>query len=250
VKALQDRTTLVTALERRQDVDDDDIPDIIGLAERLQARSREEGGSVSVQEVQAVAAELGIEATFVEEAIAQREAEKQARAQAARSRARLRRRGLQGVAALLAAAMLGLVGLGAVGAGPVRASARHVEEAESALVEVVERQATLAPQLLASVGGDAGALDVATAALRQAPDVEARLEASAELSAAMARELARLPESEDGARLNLSYEITGTQNRITAEARRYRAAQAEHRRLTEKMSGRAAVWLGLAGDGA
>ncbi|MCP4868203.1 MAG: hypothetical protein GY898_05745 [Proteobacteria bacterium] len=242
----QNKATLAAALKARQDVDDDDIPEIIGIAQELQSQAADEDDDLSVEEVEDVARELGIDPKYVEEAIAEKERRALAGKAADAKASRLRKRVIQAVAGVIAAVMLATAGLGVIGAGAVKSAASQVELAESSLMTVLERQASLAPQLLALGGGDASALSEASAAVRDAPDLDARLRASEALGVAMAEELSQLPPTEEVVRMNLQYEITGAQNRISTESRRYRAAQAEHAQRAGTMPGRTAVMLGLA----
>lgn len=242
----KNRTALQAALKARADVDDDDIPEIIGIAEELRVQATDADDDLTVAEVEDVARELGIDPKYIEEAIAEKERRATAgRLEDARAK-QLRRRLLQGIATAVLAVMIGTFGLGAMGAGGVKSAASDVQLAESSLVTVLERQASLAPQLLALGGGDASTLSDATAAVRDAPDLDGRLRASEQLGVAMAEQLSQLPTTDDAVLTNLQYEITGTQNRITTESRRYRAAQAEHAQRAGTLRGRTAVMLGLA----
>ena len=247
MSATKTRTQVAADLHARQDVDDDDIPAIIEIAQELQAEARERDDDVSVEEVEAIAEELGIDPSFVEEAIALKAERAEATAVASRAAeakaSRLRSRILKAVASVVLAVMVGTLGLGFVGAGAVRSAHDQVELAESALVTVLERQASLAPQLLALGGGDAAGLESATEALREAPDVEARLRASEALGVAMAEQLSALSGANDAVRTELHYELTGTQNRITTERRRLLDAQAEHEARAITIPGNVAVGL-------
>ena len=73
VTQTQNKATLAAALKARQDVDDDDIPEIIGIAQELQSQAADEDDDLSVEEVEDVARELGIDPKYVEEAIAEKE---------------------------------------------------------------------------------------------------------------------------------------------------------------------------------
>lgn len=236
-------------IRSRPDVDADDVDDIIEVAARLQA---EEDGRASVSEVEAVAKDLDIDPRHVERAIdtlrREREAKKRADAEAA---ATGRKRTL--VVSITAAALFagGLLCAGvatATGAGAVDAAAEQAALAEQNLDVVLDRQASLALQLVTLAGGSTTLLAPVAERVRAAPTMEDRLQAADALATAMADAFAALPPAGDAAqqRLNLQYEVVGAQNRVTAERRRWEAARSEWRRAANTTSGKLAVTLGLA----
>ncbi len=241
-------------LRDRPDVPDADIDDIIEIAARRQDEARAPDRTASRDEVDAVARELEIAPEHVEAAIQtlreQRAAAATAKAAAEVAAARLKRR--LGVGALVAVA-LGLVGgLGgaAVGASRVTAAAAETQAAEARLDVVFDRQAALAPQIAAAAGADPSGLTALASELRGAPDVAGRLDASARLGMAMATALGQRPpatnEAESTMRLQVQDDLTGTQNRITVELRRYREAESAWQTAAGSGLGGWAVTVGMA----
>lgn len=248
-------------LHRRDDVPDEDIDDIIELAQQRQDEVRRASeGRASVEQVKAVAAELDIAPEHVEAAIgqlrAQREADaarqaeqaRQAQAQRARSRALLRKLAVGAGAVLMALSVL-TGGLAVSGRSSMLQAEREVAEAEARVDAAVSRQASLAPQLAALAGAPGQDLAALQAAVRDAPDLQARLAAADALTSAMATQLGQLPPAatpaEATARLNLQDELTGSQNRVTIELRRYNEAEAQWEAAGDTLSGSLAVGLGL-----
>lgn len=237
-------------IRRRADVKHEDIDDVVALAESLQEEARRAAQGASKAEVQAAAAELDVAPEFVEAAIGklQHDREEAARAAAAATeKARIQRatRLRWGAGSLAGAVVLaGLLGVS--GAGAVRARAEEAATAKAGLDAVLQRQASLAPQLVAMAGGRAGDLEGPVQAMTQATTVQAKLDAATTLGTAMATALASLPEGAAGDREALRYDIVGTNNRITVEQRRWAEAEAGWRAAAGTISGRVAVTLGLA----
>jgi hypothetical protein len=237
------------ALKQRPDVPDDDIDDLIAIAAELQDRDRAQADRASLSEVEAVAGELDIEPRYVEEALGELQRRREADAAAARERtATLRKAGL-GAAGLVGCLLL-LVGLSAATAVPsLRSTDTELQFATSQLDVVIDRQAALAPQLVALAGGRAADLDEAVAALQAADSVPERLAASDALGRRMAETLSALPPTDDAStqlRLNLQHEITGTTNRVATERQRYEAAKVAHDRARQGLRAGLATSLGLA----
>lgn len=212
-------------LVERNDVDNADIDDIIEIAARLQDDDEAAEDRASVEEVEAVAEELDIDPAYVEQAIEVLATQRrEAALRAVRTRGQLQR------GALVLAAIVLLVAGGwwvsnQARTARVRAAQTTLDQAETQLDAVLQRQATLAPQLVALAGGDATALTSAVTALREADTIEAKLDASETLSLRMATTLGSLPRVDEDVRLNLQHELTGTQNRISVERQRYQAAK-------------------------
>jgi len=240
-------------LRRRADVPNEKIDDVIERASLLQDEEREAAEGASIEEVERVAAELDIDPRYVEEALNQLKKEEEAakvreRLEAERAEVqagRMKRYGMLALAGVLALGA-GVAGLGAVGAGQLSGAAMQVEQAEVALDVQLDRQAALLPQLVALTGAER--LD--TAPLREAGDIDARLDASRELSISAAELLAAAPapatEADAQTRLNLQYELTGTQNRITTEQRRYEEAKAAYATASDGLAPSVAIALGMA----
>lgn len=220
-------------LRDRADVPDADIDDIIEIAARRQEEARAPDRTASRAEVEAVARELDIAPEHVEAAITelreQRAAEAETRRAAEAWSTRRRRQVLIGGALAVLIPVVGGLGAASLGAGEVHAAAAETHAAEARLDAVFERQAALAPQIVAAAGAGGAEVVAAAEALRQAPTMEARLDASAHLGMVMAASLGGLPPATDAAtstlRLQVQDDLTGTQNRITVELRRYREAR-------------------------
>lgn len=222
-------------LKLRQDVPNEDIDDIIGRAAELHERARAQSeGRASVEEIEAVAVELDIPAEYVEAAIRDlkeehlRVAQEQAAAKAAFSaRCKLVTRLV--VSAGLALALLA-GGMGMTGSQALTHAEEQARLTEVALVEVIHRQADLAPQLIALAGGKATSLTEHVDAVRAATTLEDRLAASRDLGQAMAEAMGALPEPSgelaQQQRLELHHEVLGSRNRIDTESRRHAEAVA------------------------
>jgi hypothetical protein len=244
-------------LVERPDVPNADVDDVLEIAARRQDEARKAREGATRGEIEAVARELDIDPAHIEGAIDEL---RLTRAAAAKSKVEAEQ--ARGVAlrsmgiALAAAAAIGLAGTGLfvgaawVGAGPVDEAAAATHQAEARLDVVLERQASLAPQLVSLAGGDAGALPTLAAEVRSAQGVDARLVAAEALSTEMASAIGRLPaaatEADGTLRLQLYDEIAGGQNRITTERRRYEEAEAAWRDAASGGLGGAAVGLGFA----
>ncbi|MFZ5476279.1 MAG: hypothetical protein ACOZNI_05835 [Myxococcota bacterium] len=224
----------------RRGVRPEDVDDVVEIAAELQARREARAREVGAEEIRRVAAEVDVDPALVEDAIAElgrrrAEAERKRTESAAASAAREARlqKALLAVAGGLAVLIAALFLL-TVKAGNDVARVRAAEEvAAAALTAQLERQATLAPQVLALAGTGADVADE-IAAVRGAGDVDARVAASRALTDELTAALAKLPppsnDRDADMRLNLSYELTGTQNRIATETRRWQEA----RRATEQ----------------
>jgi len=236
-------------LLQRPDVADDDVDDVIAIAAELQDADRRAAEGATVQQVEAVADELDIDPAYVDEAIGElarrRDDAAAAAAQEQAVRRQLLRGGAAGTAGLL---LLLLLWVGSALPG-LWSTAAAVDAAEARLDVVIDRQASLAPQLVALAGGEAGELSDAVAAVRAADAVDERLQAADALGTQMATVLAALPPTDDAStqlRLNLQYEVTGTANRIATERQRYEQARAAHAAARQGLRARLATTLGLA----
>jgi len=249
------------ALLQRNDVPDEDIDDIIEIAAQLQDAERDVPKRASVEDVRKVAAELDIDPKHVQAAIAKLEQSRaeqaaQAEQQAAASARTAKTIGLVGVGLIALLVLGGLGATGVVGAVTLSASSSmssaRVDQrrAEAKLAAVLDRQATLAPQLIALAGGDAAELNAGVAQLRDAPDIQAKLAASDALGLAMATALGALPPATDPAtqqsRADLQYEVSGIANRITVERRRYDEASLRYDEASTGIGAGIARQVGLA----
>lgn len=243
-------------LRRRPDVPDEDIDDIIAIASELQEAERRADESATVEEIEAVAAELDIDPTYVEKAIATLEGRRaeeassaeQAREQARRSRAMWARAG-RWMALGLGILMLLTSGMALRGRSQLAAASANVRGAEASLQVAVERQASLVPRLVALQGGDARGLVGAADEVREADGLGATLEASAALDRVLAEELGKLSSASSSEELvELRYEIVGSQNRISTEQRRYAEALAEWDGVAQQLGPSLALKAGIADD--
>jgi len=232
-----------------------EIDDVVGVAARLAEEEADRRRGASVEELKAVARELNVGEEFVDEALRVREREKEARAEAVRQEAVAavaRQAQVRGLLIRAGAALVGVVlllfGVALYGSSGLTSAAQAVKAAEAQVEVVVDREVSLAPQLVALAGGDAAALDAARAKVQAAPDMKARIAAAEDLSAAMTAALARAPENaaDSQARLNLQYEIVGAQNRVTTELRRLAEARAAYDAASSSFAGGLATTLGLA----
>lgn len=245
-------------LLRRGQIPADQVDDLIAEAGRLQEHDRAlEEHRATREELDRVAGELDISPEYVERALQKREEERRAAEAAAveaaeRAKEAAKRRTLLLAGGAGAAAVLGvsLLGIGLLGASSVDAAATRAGQAEVALEAVLDRQASLAPQLVGLAGGDPGGLSALAAKVKEAEDMDERIGAADVLSVEMAKALGQLPppqgDAEAQLRLNLQYEVTGAQNRVTVEARRWKEAHEAWERAASSGTGGLAVRLGLA----
>lgn len=245
-------------LLRRGQIPQDEVDDIIAEAGRLQEHDRALAeGRATQDELDRVASELDISPEYVQRALKKREEDRRVAAQkvldeAEEAKAAATRRRTLGLGALGVGGMLlvSLLGLGLVGSSAVSGAASDTAAAAAELTVVLDRQASLAPQLVGLAGGDPGQLSALADKVRSAGDMSARIQASDALSTAMAKTLGGLPapsnDAEAQLRLNLQYEVTGSQNRITVEARRYKEAETRWEQEAGSFTGKLAVGLGFA----
>ena len=248
--------SLRSSLRARPDIPDEDIDDIIGIAAELQAHDRAARDGATLAEIEAVARELDVDPRYVDDAREElnrrRAAEASMGQKAALQAQERRRRAGIGVATALLVGLAWAAGMGiAVQATgqDLAAVAADVEHARSYLDGVLDRQAALVPQLVALSGGDPAPLQAAADQLRAAKDLDARLDASRALDAELARTLASLPppanETEGVQRLGVQHELTGVQNRLQTESRRYRDAEQAWARANRGALAGLALRLGL-----
>gem|GEM_PF-2284975 len=248
-------------LRSRPDIPDDEVDDIVELAARLKDEDPAQARGATPQEVEQVAQELDIEPEYVQAALEQWKSDKaEAKARAAAMEAAAvdereassKRRKFTFWMALATIVILAMTTAAMATLGAARVNSAHydVVTAHSQLSVVLDRQAAMAPQLVALGGGDPGTLSTLASEVSSAEDMEVRLQKSKELGLEMAKGLAAKPgslsEADAQLRLNLQHEVTGTQNRITTEARRYRAAQDAHQRASSSLTGKLATGYGLA----
>ncbi len=247
-------------LVRRADVKDEDIDEIIGIAAELQDADAAAKTGATVDEVRDVARELDIDPAYVDAAVntlAKRRAEAAAKAEeeAEKAAAQARNLGFLGLGAVTAVgAVLLLIGVSLaitvfVTDAQMDELAAVERRAEANLDVVLERQASLAPQLVALSGGEAATLSGKVTTLQGAPDIEAKLAASDALGLAMAEALGSLPPATDPAsqqmRADLQHEVSGIANRITVERRRYEEAHLEYEASLNGLAATVVQGIGL-----
>ncbi len=218
---------------RRPEIRPDEVDDIVAIASELQDAERERAAAPSAAEVEAVARELDIDPSYVDAAVQEHRRRKDAAAKAATdaaAAARTRNFGLLaaagGLASLAFGALVIAAGWGWLASSSIQAARIEEHRTEGALITALDRQQALAPQLVALAGGSF----TPPAAPPPGAPIEVRLQASERLGTALAEALSVLPPSSDPAmgqqRLNLQYELTGTQNRISVERQRWQQAHA------------------------
>jgi len=238
-------------LRARPNVREDDIDDIIEIAARFQDEQyAAEEGERRMDALRKTAEELDIDPAYLDQAVTQLAEQ---RAAAARQKAAASRIGLYAVLSASAVLVLSLLTGGVLvssAASDISVAQAEAAKAETRLVQALDRQASLAPQLVALAGGDHATMRGASEAYRDARNLSEKKDAAAALSLAMAEALAGLPPATDAdqARLNLQYELTGSQNRVSTESARYEEARLGWEGAARTTTGRAAVGLGLADD--
>lgn len=240
---------LRTDLEERDDVSNDDIGEIIEIAQRLQREAEAKAQQLSVEELGEIAEDLDIQREYVERAIELRKLEG-AKSTAEKEEKRRQRRRILLIAGGCAA-FLFIVALVLARTGSNSLSEKHEQiiQAEGKLDQVLERFAMNAPHSIALLGGDSTQLTAAVAKVRSAKTTAARLEAANDLNLALADLVSAQPARDDPAaeqqRLNLHYELTGFQNRIATESQRLRSAERAYREAQAKASGKLARLFGM-----
>ncbi len=242
-------------LRRRPDVPDEDIDDIIARAAQLHdAERKHDDDHATVEEVEAVARELDIPPEYVDKAIAaigrERAADVLKRESAARGRTRMAQ--IAGLALVGIGLLFGgtVGGAAMIGSSRLSTAALQVDQTAAKLDGALDRQAALAPQLVALAGGEAGPVRAASEATKVATAIPDRLEAAATLNQAMAESIGAITASGDADAqqrlLNLQYEVVGTWNRIDTERARYDEAVASWEHTAASMTGKVALTVGAA----
>ena len=236
-------------LERRVDVSDEDIGDIIETAQMLQREAEAQAQQLTVEELGAIAEDLDIDREYVEKAIELRNRDRLHAAAERRETGRRRRRAVWIVGACVSVLLVGVILVARSGADSLSLHHQKVEEARGRLDQVQERFALSAPHSMALVEGDSALIREAVARVQGAADTDARLAAANELNLTMADGLAALSTKDDPAasqvRLNLHYELAGFQNRIAVESKRLDLLESEYRRARGSVSARLAGLFGM-----
>ena len=221
-------------VRRRPDVEPGDVDEVVAIAAELQDEDRRRAEAPTVAEVEAVASELDVDPAYVQpaiDALRRRRADSEAAEKAARVEEAGRATQRARIGRLVGAALLGVLLLGSgasllsarSAATAIRAADTEVARTEGALAAVLDRQQQLVPPLVALAGGT-----IAVPRPDPRASIEERLRQADALSAELTRALATLPPADPATsqeRLNLQYELTGTQNRISVERRRWQDAR-------------------------
>ncbi len=242
--------SLRETLRAHPEINDDELDDVIEIAARLQDERRTEEQGVSADEIRAVATELDIDPSLVDEALAIHRRQRQAAEAHAHQRQSRRRRGLWVGGAVFLAALFAFAGTASTGAADLRVASMHVDDAERQLRTVLQRQVGLVPQMAALTGAEIQRLTSLREQFENAETVQQAIDAAAHLNHAVAQELAALPapgsKHESQLRLQVQHELSGSQNRTSAERQRYLEAVARWEQVASGVPGRLALALGLA----
>ncbi|MFH1469307.1 MAG: hypothetical protein ABIO70_33290 [Pseudomonadota bacterium] len=241
----------------RDDIDNGDIDDIIGIAAELHQAEQEAGDGATAAEVEAVAEELDIPARFVEQAIQILEQRREQEADRARKdelqraeRRRIRRVVVASALGFIAALVVAGATVVLDTADDLKVAATNLEQHARYVEVVLDRQAGLVPQLVALSGGEPGELVPLAATLNERGPLEERLQASRALDLACGSVLAELepPRDDNDAiqRLGLGHELTGVQNRRSTEMMRLEEARGAWARARTQWGAGPALLLGLA----
>ena len=232
-------------------VDSDDVDDIIHIASLLQDRADRR---VSIDDVEKIAIELDISPEKVKEALLfldQQRAEERARALGI-ARADQRKRALTiGLIVGFFVIIFGVTFL------QTRSSSHHLTKLQQAVLEhetqlsaVIDRQASLLPQLLSMMGAEDPLLKSQQQRVLEETKVEGKLVLSRALNQQMTTAIAKLPQTQNAAdhqaQLNFQYEVIGAQNRISTEQKRYNFARREWELASRGYGARLALAIGWA----
>jgi len=212
----------------REDIANEDIDDIIGLASELHELQRRADSGPSIEEIKAVAGELDIDPAFIEQAIVRLQ-ELRHEEDLQNVAFDLRKKERTKLGAIVVTTLLGIASI-ALGtqvylakhaAVNMQTSIKNVENAAGYVELVLDRQVALVPQLIAVSGGDPTPLEARISEMQAAESLPARLEVSQSLNVELSRLLSELPPVENDTeaiqRLGLTHELTGIQNRLATE---------------------------------
>ena len=206
----------------------DDLDDIIEIASMLQQKE-EASQQISLEEVEDVAKELGIAPEKVKEALSFLQKQRAEERTTAEEESKAQKKRTMVIGGSLAAVVLvvGSILFGLASSADTEMGNLSIEahKKESQLKNVIDRQAELTTQLLSMMGGNVSGLDTLQQQLLSEEDLNKKIELNRKLSMEMAKAIATLPptenDSDSQARLNFQYEVTGGQNRISTEQKRY-----------------------------
>ncbi len=242
--------SLRETVRRHPEVADHEVDDVIEIATRLQDERLAAKQGVSADQIRAVAAELDIDPALVDEALQvhrQRSEDAENKAKRVKARRRVARRVGAGI---VLAGLFFFASTVSSGASALAAATSNVSLTERMLMVVLQRQMDLAPQLVALTGAESPEITQLRDAFSQANTMQQRLDAAANINQALARQLGTLPPPASNAeaklRLEVQYEIGGSQNRIANEHRRYQEALDKWDQAAATTPGRLAIALGLA----
>ena len=234
-----------------KNIHEDDLDDIIKIAAALQNKD-ENDHQISIKEVEEVARELGISPEKVKEALSflekQRAEEKQQKEEARRLQKTRRLLLTGGLCALMCITGTVLLGLASSADSTMGDLQTKVYRAEANVKVAIDRQASLIPQLLVMMGGDLSSIETLQDQLLEAETLQKKMDISQQLNREIAKAIATLPpaqnDADNQARLNYQYEVTGAQNRISTEQKRYDSAMVEWKSEGTSLGSKIALMLG------
>lgn len=249
------------ALLTRTDIANEDVEQIIARAQRLQEDANQKARGISSEDVKDIASELQIDPRFVEAAISQLKEEREEQRKAAERQAKeaeakrkeqeaRRKKLLVGAGASLVGLLALLFLLALTGSGAANDAHLAASKSRGNVEAVLTRHANLAPQMLSLSGGDPKKIAPLVGKLQEEKSIEAKLKAFEELNTALSIEIAALPAASTPEattqRQELRFQLEGAQNRVSTELKRYNEAKANWESETSSLTGKLAVFFGLA----
>ncbi|MBW3635443.1 MAG: LemA family protein [Armatimonadetes bacterium] len=227
-----------------QGYSDDEARDIYARAAEIQSQTAFEDDKLTPEMLSRSANRAGISDAAVQQAIKERERDRQLAIQRERERAAQKavftKRLL--ITGAVVAALSGVTlfnAQGTLGARPAK-----VESTQAQVENVLERRHNLIPNLINVTKSTLqheraliDSLNAANEAAKNAPRGEAKLQAETQLSGAVSEALTKLANGAAGSSpqvLRLSDEMAGAENRIAVERKKYNEAVAEYNRAAAK----------------
>ena len=225
----------------KNNIHKDDLDDLIEIASLLQEKETQDT-HISLEEVESVAAELDISPEKVREALHFLKNKRAKEKQEQEEKQRANQQRIRWMASI-SIAMIVCIGMGLLALAMSANSAGDklqmvanekkalAQQAEAQLKNAIDRQAQLTPQLLAMMGGQIDSLGDLQQLVLQEDDLKTKITLSNRLGIEMAKTIGTLPPSKTAAdstaMLQYQYEVTGAQNRISTEKKRYDESQQE-----------------------
>jgi LemA protein len=256
-------------MSKNDSISKEDLDDIIGIASLLEEKEQD-AERISLEEVQSVASELGISPDKVQEALTFLQNRRKEEKEKQELEKKQRKQSITIVAALSAGMALMCVicifimassassSLEAV-AEVIQEKQQQMTKSKAQLNNVLDRQAQLIPQLTAMMGGDVSALEQSQKKLSLEKDIDKKLQLSQQLTFDISKAIGALPTPANAADsqklLNFQYEVTGSQNRISTEKKRYdeilvelTTAQQEWDKKSSGLGARLSLSIGMSED--